>query len=106
MNERRRRPRRRRGRRGSNRSGQRSQKAPEIVIDEATQLALDELHTVSELMDLRPAELLEAAGVDTALFVAEGGIHSFYTVLPKAEISVAYWSSVFDFTRRVLAEPR
>ena len=67
MNERRRRPRRRRGRRGNSKSPQQSHqshqshRAPEIVIDEATQLALAELHTVSELMDLRPAELLEAA---------------------------------------------
>ncbi len=62
MNERRRHPRRRRGRRGNSKSSQQqSHRAPEIVIDEATQLALAELHTVSELMDLRPADLLEAA---------------------------------------------
>ncbi len=52
------------------------------------------------------AERLREDGVDAECFVAEGGIHSFYTVLPEADISVAFWNSMFDFTRRVLAEPR
>jgi transcription termination factor Rho len=76
MNERRRRPRRRRGRR-SNRSGgsspnrdpqqqqqqqaQPQQRGPEMMVDEEPDAIHDELHTVSELVDLRPAELLEIA---------------------------------------------
>jgi len=52
------------------------------------------------------ASRLGEDGVDAELFVAEGGMHSFYTVLPEADISAAFWSSMFDFTRRVLAEPR
>jgi transcription termination factor Rho len=76
MNERRRRPRRRRGRR-SNRSGgsspnrdpqqqqqqqaQPQQRGPEMMVDEEPDAIHDDLHTVSELVDLRPAELLEIA---------------------------------------------
>ncbi len=67
MNERRRRPRRRRGRRGnrSNPNKQNQQKGkpagPEMAIDEETEAALEGLHSVSELIDLRPAKLLEIA---------------------------------------------
>jgi len=48
------------------------------------------------------ATRLEAEGVETELFAAEGGMHSFYTVLPQADISIAFWSSMFAFTRRIL----
>lgn len=48
------------------------------------------------------AARLEAEGVRTELFLAEGGMHSFYTVLPDADISVALWRSMFEFTRRSL----
>jgi transcription termination factor Rho len=67
MNEhRRRRPRRRRGRRGNrgpNKSDSQQQKsrAPEMMVDEEPDAVLESLHSVSELIDLRPAELLEIA---------------------------------------------
>ena len=62
MNERRRRPRRRRGRRGPPRDGQRKQqRGPEMMVDEEANAILETLHSVSELVDLRPAELLEVA---------------------------------------------
>ena len=62
MNERRRRPRRRRGRRGPPRDGQRKQqRGPEMMVDEEANAILETLHSVSELVDLRPAELLEIA---------------------------------------------
>ena len=48
------------------------------------------------------ATRLEAEGVETELFVAEGGMHSFYTVLPDADISVGFWSSMYAFSRRIL----
>ncbi len=52
------------------------------------------------------AKRLAADGVDTELFVAKGGMHSFYTVLPDADISVAFWSAMFAFARHVIAEAR
>jgi transcription termination factor Rho len=76
MNERRRRPRRRRGRRGNrtenpnqnpnqnpNRRQQQKghQSGPEMMVDEEPDAVLEGLHSVSELIDLRPAELLEVA---------------------------------------------
>ena len=76
MNERKRRPRRRRGRRGrGNQPNQRPQEqssGPEMMTDEEPDAIHDELHTVSELIDLRPAELLEIAqGLDLAEAAAE-----------------------------------
>ena len=65
MNERRRRPRRRRGRRGNrNPNDQRrdqQNRGPEMMVYEEPDAALQSLHTVSELVELRPAELLEIA---------------------------------------------
>ena len=67
MNEhRRRRPRRRRGRRGNrgpnkSDSQQHKSRAPEMMVDEEPDAVLESLHSVSELIDLRPAELLEIA---------------------------------------------
>jgi len=66
MNEnRRRRPRRRRGRRGNrppkNGSQQQQSRGPEMMVDEEPDAVLEGLHSVSELIDLRPAELLEIA---------------------------------------------
>ncbi len=65
MNERRHRPRRRRGRRGSRtpKDQQRREpnRGPEMMVDEEPDAALQSLHTVSELIELRPAELLEIA---------------------------------------------
>ncbi len=51
------------------------------------------------------ANRLENSGVQAELFVAKGGIHSFYTVIPGAEISTAFWNSMLDFARRALASP-
>jgi acetyl esterase/lipase len=50
------------------------------------------------------AQRLRASGVDCELFVAEGGVHSFHTILPDAEISVAFWNSLFAFATRILAQ--
>jgi acetyl esterase/lipase len=50
------------------------------------------------------AERLVASGVDCELFIAEGGVHSFHTILPDAEISVAFWNSMMAFTQRILAQ--
>ena len=66
MNERRRRPRRRRGRRGTRntqeqRNAQPQNRGPEVMIDEETEAVLEGLHSVSELVELRPAELMEIA---------------------------------------------
>jgi len=63
MNEqRRRRPRRRRGRRGPRKDRQhRKTRGPEMQVDEEAKAILKTLHSVSELVELRPAELLEAA---------------------------------------------
>ena len=64
MNERRqRRPRRRRGRRGSRSPAKPHQhRTPELQADDIeAQIAVEDLHNVSDLMDLRPAELLEVA---------------------------------------------
>ena len=65
MNEqRRRRPRRRRGRRGAprgNKDHQRKNRGPEMMVDEEANAILKTLHSVSELVELRPAELLEIA---------------------------------------------
>ncbi len=64
MNERRRRPRRRRGRRGNrpqNKQQKGKQPGPEMMVDEETEAILEGLHSVSELIELRPAELLEIA---------------------------------------------
>jgi acetyl esterase/lipase len=48
------------------------------------------------------AERLHTDGVNCELFVAEGGVHSFHTILPDAEISVAFWNSMYAFVRRIL----
>ena len=68
MNERRRRPRRRRGRRGNRSQNPQTpnqqtakQPGPEMMVDEEPDAALEALHSVSELVDLRPAALLEIA---------------------------------------------
>ena len=64
MNEqRRRRPRRRRGRRGGPRGNkdQRQNRGPEMMVDEEANAILKTLHSVSELVELRPAELLGIA---------------------------------------------
>ncbi len=63
MNEqRRRRPRRRRGRRGPRKDRHhRKTRGPEMQVDEEAKAILKTLHSVSELVELRPAELLEAA---------------------------------------------
>jgi transcription termination factor Rho len=67
MNERsRRRPRRRRGRRGNrgpnkNDPQQQQSRGPNMMVDEEPDAVLESLHSVSELIDLRPAELLEIA---------------------------------------------
>tara|TARA_B100000959_G_scaffold282389_1_gene348667 strand:+ start:1819 stop:3216 length:1398 start_codon:yes stop_codon:yes gene_type:complete len=63
MNEqRRRRPRRRRGRRGPHKDRHhRKTRGPEMQVDEEAKAILKTLHSVSELVELRPAELLEAA---------------------------------------------
>ena len=50
------------------------------------------------------AKRLQASGVDCELFVAEGGVHSFHTILPDAEISVAFWNSMIAFVKRILAQ--
>ena len=50
------------------------------------------------------AKRLRASGVDCEYFVAEGGVHSFHTILPDAEISIAFWNSMFAFTRRILGQ--
>ena len=50
------------------------------------------------------AERLRASGVDCELFVAEGGVHSFHTILPDADISVAFWNSMITFAKRILAQ--
>ena len=63
MNEQRRRPpRRRRGRRGPRKDRHhRKTRGPEMQVDEEAKAILKTLHSVSELVELRPAELLEAA---------------------------------------------
>jgi transcription termination factor Rho len=63
MNEqRRRRPRRRRGRRGPrHKDHQRKNRGPDMQVDEEANALLKTLHSVSELVELRPAELLEIA---------------------------------------------
>ena len=60
--QRRRRPRRRRGRRSprGNRD-QRKHRGPEMMVDEEAKAILKTLHSVSELVELRPAELLDVA---------------------------------------------
>jgi acetyl esterase/lipase len=50
------------------------------------------------------AERLRASGVDCELFVAEGGVHSFHTIVPDADISVAFWNSMIAFAKRILAQ--
>ena len=64
MNEqRRRRPRRRRGRRGPRGNPQRKNRGPEMMVDEEANAILKTLHSVSELIELRPAELLDVAKI-------------------------------------------
>jgi acetyl esterase/lipase len=50
------------------------------------------------------AKRLESGGVESELFLGEGGSHAFESYFPNSSISVAHWESMFAFVRRVLAE--